>query len=63
MELYVTEISKYVIDIFMLVYVVEAFLVYRYKTEKKRRIAENALNTLRDFADGRGIRDGIVRTS
>ena len=37
MELYVTEISKYVIDIFMLVYVVEAFLVYRYKTEKKRK--------------------------
>ena len=37
MELYVTEISKYVIDIFMLIYVVEAFLVYRYKTEKKRK--------------------------
>ena len=35
----------------------------RDKTEKKRRIAENALKTLRDFADGRGIRDGIVRTS
>ena len=37
MELYVTEISKYVIDIFMLVYVIEAFWVFRYKTEKKRK--------------------------
>ena len=37
MELYVTEISKYVIDIFMLIYVIEAFMAFRYKTEKKRK--------------------------
>ncbi len=37
MELYVTEISKYVIDIFMLFYVLEAFLTFRFKTEKKRK--------------------------
>ena len=37
MELYVTEISKYVIALFMLFYVVEAFMAFRYKTEKKRR--------------------------
>ena len=37
MELYVTEISKYVIDLFMLIYVIEAFMAFRYKTEKKRK--------------------------
>jgi cell division protein FtsW (lipid II flippase) len=37
MELYVTEISKYVIDFFMLLYTIEAFLVFRYRTEKKRK--------------------------
>ncbi len=37
MELYVTEISKYVIDFFMLLYAIEAFLVFRYRTEKKRK--------------------------
>ncbi len=37
MELYVTEISKYVIDVFMLIYVIEAFMTFHFKTEKKRR--------------------------
>ena len=37
MELYVTEISKYVIDAFMLIYCIEAFMTFRFKTEKKRR--------------------------
>ncbi len=37
MELYVTEISKYVIAGFMLLYTLEAFLAFRYKTEKKRK--------------------------
>ena len=37
MELYVTEISKYVIALFMLLYTLEAFMTFRYKTEKKRR--------------------------
>ncbi len=37
MELYVTEISKYVIALFMLLYTLEAFLTFRYSTEKKRR--------------------------
>jgi cell division protein FtsW (lipid II flippase) len=37
MELYVTEISKYVIALFMLLYTAEAFLTFRYTTEKKRR--------------------------
>ncbi len=37
MELYVTEISKYVIDAFLLAYVVLAFLTFRHKTEKRRR--------------------------
>ncbi len=37
MELYVTEISKYVIDLFMLLYVAEAFFAFRYRTEKKRK--------------------------
>ncbi len=37
MELYVTEISKYVIALFMLLYTVEAFMTFRFKTEKKRK--------------------------
>ena len=37
MKLYVTEISKYVIDAFLLAYVIMGFLTFRYKTEKKRR--------------------------
>ncbi|MCR5402524.1 MAG: FtsW/RodA/SpoVE family cell cycle protein [Butyrivibrio sp.] len=37
MELYVTEISKYVIDLFMLLYMTEAFMTFRFKTEKKRK--------------------------
>lgn len=37
MELYVTEISKYVIALFMLLYTVEAFMSFRYSTEKMRR--------------------------
>ena len=37
MELYVTEISKYVIALFMFVYTLEAFMTFRYTTEKKRR--------------------------
>ncbi len=37
MELYVTEISKYVIALFMLFYTIEAFMTFRYKTEKKRK--------------------------
>ena len=37
MELYVTEISKYVIALFMLLYTIEAFMTFRYTTEKKRR--------------------------
>lgn len=37
MELYVTELSKYVIALFMLLYTVEAFMTFRYKTEKKRK--------------------------
>ena len=37
MELYVTEISKYVIALFMLLYTVAAYLTFRYKTEKKRK--------------------------
>ncbi len=37
MELYVTEISKYVIDLFMFLYTLEAFMTFRFKTEKKRR--------------------------
>ena len=37
MELYVTEISKYVIALFMFLYTLEAFMTFRYKTEKKRR--------------------------
>ena len=36
MELYVTEISKYVIDFFMLLYVLASFLTFRYKTEARR---------------------------
>lgn len=37
MELYVTEISKYVIDFFMLCYVGLSFLAFKYSTEKKRK--------------------------
>ena len=37
MELYVTEISKYVITFFLLLYTLEAFLAFRYKGEKKRK--------------------------
>ncbi|MBP3196857.1 MAG: FtsW/RodA/SpoVE family cell cycle protein [Butyrivibrio sp.] len=37
MELYVTEISKYVIALFMLLYTLAAYLTFRYKTEKKRK--------------------------
>ena len=37
MELYVTEISKYVIDFFMLLYVLVSFMTFRYKTETKRK--------------------------
>jgi cell division protein FtsW (lipid II flippase) len=36
MKLYVTEISKYVIDAFLLAYVIMGFLTFKYKTEKKR---------------------------
>jgi cell division protein FtsW (lipid II flippase) len=37
MELYVTEISKYVIALALFLYTLEAFMTFRYKTEKKRR--------------------------
>lgn len=37
MELYVTEISKYVITLFLLAYTVLAFWAFKYKTEKKRK--------------------------
>lgn len=37
MELYVTEISKYVITFFLLLYTLEAFFAFRYKGEKKRK--------------------------
>lgn len=37
MELYVTEISKYVITLFLLVYTIEGFLTFRYKSEEKRK--------------------------
>ncbi len=37
MELYVTEISKYVIALFMFLYTLEGFLTFRFTTEKKRR--------------------------
>jgi cell division protein FtsW (lipid II flippase) len=36
MELYVTELSKYVIAAFLFLYTLEAFMAFRYKTEKKR---------------------------
>ena len=38
MELYVTEISKYVIALALLLYTVMAFLTFKYTTEKKRRL-------------------------
>ncbi|WP_024866653.1 FtsW/RodA/SpoVE family cell cycle protein [Butyrivibrio sp. FCS014] len=38
MELYVTEISKYVIALSLLIYTVLAFLTFKYTTEKKRRM-------------------------
>ena len=37
MELYVTEISKYVITLFLFLYTLEAFLVFTKKTEEKRK--------------------------
>ena len=37
MELYVTEISKYVITLFLLLYTIEAFMTFRYKSEKRRK--------------------------
>ncbi len=37
MELYVTEISKYVIALFLFCYTLEAFMAFRYRTEKKRK--------------------------
>jgi cell division protein FtsW (lipid II flippase) len=37
MELYVTEIAKYVIALFMFLYTLEGFLTFRFTTEKKRR--------------------------
>ena len=37
MELYVTEISKYVITLFLFLYTVEAFMAFRFKSEKKRK--------------------------
>ena len=37
MELYVTEISKYVITLFLLAYTVLTFWAFKYKTEKKRQ--------------------------
>lgn len=37
MELYVTEISKYVIALALFLYTLEAFMTFRYKTEKKRK--------------------------
>ena len=36
MELYVTEISKYVIAFLMFLYTLEAFVAFRWRTEKKR---------------------------
>jgi cell division protein FtsW (lipid II flippase) len=36
MELYVTELSKYIIACIMLIYTVQSFLVFRYRSEKKR---------------------------
>ncbi|MCR5557925.1 MAG: FtsW/RodA/SpoVE family cell cycle protein, partial [Butyrivibrio sp.] len=38
MELYVTEISKYVITIFLLAYTILAFLAFKYKTESRRKL-------------------------
>ena len=38
MELYVTEISKYVIALSLFLYAVMAFLTFKYTTEKKRRV-------------------------
>ena len=37
MKLYVTELSKYVIALFLFLYTLEAFFAFRYKTEKKRK--------------------------
>jgi cell division protein FtsW (lipid II flippase) len=37
MKLYVTELSKYVIDGFLLAYVILGFLTFRYTTEKRRK--------------------------
>jgi cell division protein FtsW (lipid II flippase) len=37
MELYVTEISKYVITLFLFLYSIFSFAVFKYKTEKKRK--------------------------
>ncbi len=37
MKLYVTELSKYVIDAFLLAYVTAGFMTFRFKTEKKRK--------------------------
>lgn len=37
MELYVTEISKYVIAFLMFLYTLEAFVAFRWKTENKRK--------------------------
>ncbi|MCR5671807.1 MAG: FtsW/RodA/SpoVE family cell cycle protein [Butyrivibrio sp.] len=37
MELYVRELSKYVIALFLFLYTLEAFMTFRYTTEKKRK--------------------------
>ncbi len=37
MKLYVTEISKYVIALFLFLYTLEAFMAFRFRTEKKRK--------------------------
>ena len=37
MELYVTEISKYVITLFLFLYTLEAFLAFTRKNEEKRK--------------------------
>ncbi|MDC7293966.1 FtsW/RodA/SpoVE family cell cycle protein [Butyrivibrio sp. DSM 10294] len=37
MKLYVTEISKYVIALFLFLYTLEAFIAFRFRTEKKRK--------------------------
>ena len=36
MELYITELSKYFITLFMALYTLECFLVFRYQDEESR---------------------------